>query len=190
MNLRRNKLVPLFLVFCLGVVSLNLQAKGRRGVEIIITVKDSLRLRSKLVTVLTAHGELIAVKPDSLLLLDDMGKDVSIAIPDIKEIHILKKSNGASGALIGFNMGMVAGVLSSLVFSKAPEPDTSQSFWKKARIGLIEAGIGGLAGAGMGALLGGTSRKEKKVYLEGLADSEIQHQMSLLRKKARFRDFR
>ena len=189
MNLRRTGLIPLFLAFCLGVLPFNLQAKGRRGVEVVITFKDSPRLRSKPVTVLNAQGELVAVKSDSLLILDEMGKDVSISIPDIKEILILKKSNGESGAVIGFNVGMVAGILSSMVFSKDTEPDNNKSFWQKARIGLIEAGIGGLAGAGIGALLGGTSRKEETVYLEGLTNSEIQNQLNLLRKKARFRNF-
>jgi len=44
------------------------------------------------------EGELITVKPNSLLLLDTEGKDVSIDIGDIKVIRIVKKSKALLGA--------------------------------------------------------------------------------------------
>ena len=65
MKLKRNKLVSLFLVFFLLTLSGNLYAKERRGAKLQITKKNGIQIA----------GELITVKPNSLLLLDTEGKD-------------------------------------------------------------------------------------------------------------------
>ncbi|NIO48596.1 MAG: hypothetical protein GTN73_04040, partial [Candidatus Aminicenantes bacterium] len=85
------KLISLFLVFSLMMLSVNLYAKERRGATLIITKKDGQRIK----------GELITVKPNSLLLLDTEGKDVSVDIADIRVIRVVKRSKLLLGAGLG-----------------------------------------------------------------------------------------
>jgi len=68
------KLISLFLIFSLMMLSASLYAKERRGAKLIITKTDGQQIK----------GELITVKPKSLLLLNTDGKDVSVGIADIK----------------------------------------------------------------------------------------------------------
>ncbi len=82
MNPTGKKLISLFLIFTFMMLSANLYAKERRGAKLIIKKKDGQQV----------EGELITVKPNSLLLLNSEGKDVSVDIADIKVIRIVKKS--------------------------------------------------------------------------------------------------
>ena len=64
--------------FCL-MVSTNLAAKERRGAELTITTKNGPEVK----------GELIAVRVDSILLLDAASAlDVSVAVADINLIRM------------------------------------------------------------------------------------------------------
>jgi len=104
---KSKKFIALFLVFSVLALSGSLYAKERRGAKLIITKKDGQQVQ----------GELITVKPNSLLLLDTDGKDVSVGIADIKVIRIVKKSKilreaitgllvfGGCGALLGSASG-------------------------------------------------------------------------------------
>jgi len=87
------KFTALILVFSLIMLSVNLYAKERRGAKLIVTKKDGQQV----------EGELITVKPSSLLLLNTEGKDVSVDIRDIKVIRIVKKSK----ALLGAGLGLI-----------------------------------------------------------------------------------
>jgi len=118
MKLKRNKFILLFLIFSLLVLSVNLYAKERRGATLIIQRKSDQIKKIRLegtpweTSVITGiSGELIAVKPNSLLLLNAEGKDVSVGIADIKIIKIVKKSNVGKGALTGSLIGGGLGVL-------------------------------------------------------------------------------
>jgi len=95
MNPISKKFIALFLVFSLVMLSANLYAEERRGAKLIVTKKDGWQI----------EGELITVKPNSLLLLDMEGKDVSVGIKDIKVIRIVKKSKALLGAGIGLSDG-------------------------------------------------------------------------------------
>jgi len=115
------KFIALFLISSLLMLSTNLYAKERRGAELIIQrIGDQARKvkRTQLdgtpweTTDITGiWGELIAVKPNSLLLLDASGKDVSADIADIKAIRIMKKSKFWTGAGIGVLIGGAAGAI-------------------------------------------------------------------------------
>ena len=104
MNPTGKKFISLFLVFSLMMLSVNLYAK-RRGAKLVITQKDG---QSK-------EGELIVVKPNSLLLLDSDGKDLSVAIADIKIIQIVRKAKTWAGTGLGVLAG---GILGSIQSSK------------------------------------------------------------------------
>jgi len=98
---RSKKLLSLFLVVSLMMLSVNLYAKERRGAKLIVTKKDGWQI----------EGELITVKSNSLLLLDAEGKDLSVNIGDIKIIRIVKKSKALLGAGIGLLIGVGPGAL-------------------------------------------------------------------------------
>ena len=110
MKAKGEKLVSLFLIFSLIMLSANLYAKERRGATLIITKKDGQQIK----------GELITVKPNSLLLLDTEGKDVSVDIADIKVIRIVKKSKVLQGLGFGLLIGAGLGALNGAVMSKDP----------------------------------------------------------------------
>ena len=95
----------LFLVFPLMMLSVKLYAKERRGAKLIFTKKDGQ----------LTEGELITVKPNSLLLLNTEGKDVSVDIADIKVIKIVKKSKFWKGAGIGLSIAALTGVVAGTI---------------------------------------------------------------------------
>ena len=197
MKLKRNKLLSLFLVFSLMAIScaslrrLEQKREGRRkkhGANLVILKKDGQAIK----------GELITVKPNSLLLLDTEGKDVSVDIEEIKVIRIVKKSK----ALLGIGTGLLGGagggavIGASLwvlclpvvaIFGEAGieswKDDFPDFLWNGALIG---TGVWVLLGAITGSLLG----IDKAIQIEGMTDSEIKEALEKLRKKARIRDFR
>jgi hypothetical protein len=88
------------------VIPAGLSAKDRKGADIVVTKTDGSQF----------GGELIAVKPDSLLLLS-AGMDLSIPLADIREVRIVRKSHaplfagigGAAGATVGAIVGLYTG---------------------------------------------------------------------------------
>ena len=169
MKLKRNKLVSLFLVFSLLALSGNLYAK-KRGAELLITKKDRQQIK----------GELITVKPNSLLLLDAEGKDVSIDIAEIKVIRIVKKSKILKGAGIGLIIGGGGGAL----LGQAANCTETPQAW--ILVALIGGGVGVLTGVILGAIAG----IDKTIQIEGKSDLEIREALDKLRKKARIRDYK
>jgi hypothetical protein len=155
------KFTALFLVFSLIMLSVNLYAKERRGAKLIVIKKDGKQI----------EGELITVKPTSLLLLNKEGKDESVDVEEIKVIRVLKKLGVAWGALVG-TMGGV-GFVALRVLGPF-------SGWQHVAVWTI-------AGAIVGALYKGVI---KKIKIEGMTDSEIQEALGYLRKKARIRDYK
>jgi hypothetical protein len=133
MNPTSKKFIALLLVFSLMTLSANLYAKERRGAKLRVTKLDGQQI----------EGELITVKPNSLLLLNNEGKDVSIDIADIKVIRIVKKLGVLNGALVGWLIGGGVGVLLGFMFPY----NTSEINLRP----IVYAGLGG----GVGILLGG-----------------------------------
>ncbi len=172
------KLLSLFLVFSLMMLSVNLYAKERRGAKLIITKTDGQQIR----------GELITVKPNSLLLLDTDGKDVSVGISDIKVIRVVMKSKVWTGAGIGLVVGGGGGVLCPHAVNLAIGP--AEGFgdpWEYSGMIGICTGVAGLLA---GAIVGGLFGIDKTIHFEGMTDSEIKETMDKLRKKARIRDYK
>jgi hypothetical protein len=141
MNPTSKKLVSLFLIFSLMMLSANLYAKERRGAKLIITKKDGQLI----------EGELITVKPNSLLLLNTEGKDVSVDIADIKIIKVVKKSMVVWGALGGLLAGEMTGAFLLGLIGLAVKASAGETLsvivqhaWPAAIVGAI---IGGIVGA-------------------------------------------
>ena len=190
-----NKFTALFLVFTLMALSGSLIAKERRGAMLRITKKDGQQIR----------GELITIKPNSFLLLDTKGKDVSIDIEDIKFIKFGRKSKILQGMSLGFFIGGASGMLIGAV--KGAEADKEQPhillswiyifapvLWlaNEERVGNIVTGllIGGGIGSITGGILGGVAEKFKTIEIEGKSQEEIETVLAKLRKKARIPDYK
>ena len=169
MKEQQKKFISLFLVFSLIMISANLYAKERRGAKLMVTKKDGQLI----------EGELITVNPNSLLLLDTGGKDVSVGIVDIKVVRIAKKTKALEGALIGGLVGGGGGALFPYI-TGISEP--REWTW----IGIV-TGIGGVL---LGGVVGGLFGIDKKIQIEGMTDSEIREALEKLRKKARIRDYK
>ncbi|NIO49570.1 MAG: hypothetical protein GTN73_09090 [Candidatus Aminicenantes bacterium] len=174
MSLKNKKFISLFLVFSLIMLSVNLYAKERRGATLIIWKKDGGQIKGELIVV--------KIKPNSLLLLDTEGKDVSVDIADIRVITIEKKSKALLGAGIGLGAGALLGaILFNYIWHAAHEE------YDGAGILLIDMPVGGAIGATLGALIGARAGKDKTIQIEGMTDSEIKETLNKLREKARLR---
>jgi len=178
MNPTSKKFISLFLIFSLMMLSVNLYAK-KRGAKLIVTKLDGQLI----------EGELIAVKPNSLLLLDTQGKDVSIDIEEIKVIRVVKKLKVGEGMVIG---GLTAAGIGALIgFSKGDDPNLAIQWGLTAEgkalvYGLLVGGLGFFIGGIIGVIAG----IDKKIQIEGMTDLEIQKTLDKLRKKARIRDYK
>jgi hypothetical protein len=107
MKIMTAKLIASVLVVSFLVLPADLSAKERRGADLIVTRLDGSQ----------AAGELIAVKRDSLLLLNNVGRDESIDLAAIKSVRIVRRSRaglfagigGAAGAAVGAAVGIYKG---------------------------------------------------------------------------------
>jgi hypothetical protein len=179
MNPTSKKFISLFLVFSLVMLSANLYAKERRGAKLVVTKKDGQQVQ----------GELITVKPNSLLLLDAEGKDVSVDIEEIKVIRIVKKSQFWVGATFGsLTGGGIGAIVGALIEKPAPIILSSLAAEKKTILGGIFFGF--IIGAVGGGLIGASAGTDKTILLEGMSDFEINKALEKLRKKARIRDYK
>jgi len=167
------KFTALFLVFSLMMLSANLYAKEKRGAKLVITEKDGQQI----------EGELITVKPNSLLLLDTEGKDVSVGIADIKVIRVVKKSKGLLGAGLGF---LVCGGVGALIAPNLqPWSDGRELGWT-----LFIGALGGAGGLLIGGITGALLGTDKTIQIEGMTDKKIRKALDKLRKKARIRNYK
>ena len=125
------------LVASFSLLPADLSAKGKRGATLVITRTDG--------TLVT--GELIAAKPDSLLLLSTAGRDESVGLGEIKSVRIVRRSHTLLLAAIGFAPGAVAG---GLAMSYDPEIET----WAKVAGAAVGGALGALAGLGISLGIG------------------------------------
>jgi len=192
MNPTGKKLISLFLVFSLIEIScttITLPTKERRfkerdtkrGAEFIIQKKDGQQIK----------GELIAVKPNSLLLLNTEGKDVSINIEDIKIIKVVEKPKVTRYLLMGAIWGPVGYSIFLLclypIFAGGYEGEglTLSEYYKNALPGIL------LSPLVMAATLAVFRPKFiRKFKIERMTATQIQETLDYLRKKARVRTFK
>ena len=169
MNGKRKKLISVFLVFSLVALSGSLMGKERKGAKLTIQKKDGQKVM----------GELITVKPDSLLLLDSEGVDVSVDIGDVKAIKIMKKSLAYELGLVGF---LVAAAYSGVTHSGARKEEVGEEATQHFVFKTIA--IGAIVGAA-GIVIGMAFGIDKTIKIEGKSDVEIDAALEKLRKKAR-----
>jgi len=163
----RKILAAVLAAFLSFVIPGGLAAQGRRGADLIVTVKDGKEFR----------GELIAVKPDSLLLLDHMtGKDASAAIAEISVIKILRQSKALSGFLMGFIPGAAGGAAwgARAMHGDMPELGAISG-------GLVVGTIAGLVGLAAGFGMG----LDAEIDFAGLPETEKSRVLAKLNRQAR-----
>ncbi len=159
MKKRFHKLVAPVLALLIFALPGALFARERRGANIVVTLKEGQ----------TVFGELITVKPDSLLMFS--GKDESVDLVGIRSIRIVKKSKALLGTACGF--------LAALAVTAAQKGE--------ARLGAILYIPAGLViGAGAGLYAG----KDKIIRLEGMSEPEVGKALAYLRGRARIRDYK
>jgi len=176
------KLIFLFLVFSILILSGNLIAKERRGADVKIYNTKPQKEGTQWETP-HIRGELIAVKKNSLLLLGSEGADVTVDVSDIKSIKIMPELKASTGSILGLFVGGLFG------YAIGYSSNQGGGFFSPSFHGLAGAGIGSALGLLCGALIGSeVSRSSKTIQFEGKSDSEIQEILEELRKKARIQN--
>jgi hypothetical protein len=168
-----SKVVLLSLLFFFILLQ-SLEAGSKRGAEIVVQKKDGNQI----------HGELIAVKKTSLLLLESAsGIDVSVQANEIGIVHILKGPKTGLGAISGFLVGGVVGVAATGKGNDCGQCPNSAS--RNIIGGALVGGIGAL----IGALIGSTSGSNEIIILQGLSQEELIAELEKMRSKARVKNF-
>lgn len=162
--------ISLLLVFSILLLSGNMFAKERKGADLIVNRTDGTQVR----------GELIAVKQNSLLLMDrDSGADVTVEVSDIGKIKIVNKSKHALGISLGLAVGGAAGTLAGYEGSKLFWVFDERKTW---------AWIGGIIGMVSGALIGSLLSGPRTIRVLEKSKTEIQEILEKLSKKARVKN--
>ena len=176
------KSISWLLAFSLLLLAGNAFGREKSGAQLIVEKLDGLSI----------HGELIAVKQTSLLLKKrGSTQDTTVEISEIKSVKIRQKTRADIGFLAGAALGAVVG------FAQGDDrPSRSHtgvatnpiSFDLKLSAG-TKAIIFGLGGGILGALIGGTSNREKKYFFKGMPEKTKDAYLNELRKKARIKSF-
>jgi hypothetical protein len=165
MKKRFGKLVATVLALLILVLPRALSARERRGANLAVTLKDGHKVT----------GELIAVKPDSLLMLGLDGKDESVVFADIATIRIVRRSKAWRGLLYGF----VPGALGGAILASGGHNDAG--VLKLVIGGLVIGAASGLVGFAAGAGAG----IDSEIRLAGLPESAVNKVLARLRRQAR-----
>jgi hypothetical protein len=129
-------------------------AQKRRGASVVVVTRDGGR----------SGGELIAVKRDSLLVMDESGRDHSFELDGVESVVVTRSPRVGMGALFGMILGLGAGIgLSSALYHDA---DPCESIGRRASIILLGPVVG-LVG---GALAGSAAGKDLTIRIPGGSD--------------------
>lgn len=145
-------------------------AQRRRGAIVVVVAKDGGR----------AGGELIAVKRESLLIMDESGRDHSFDLNGVESVVVSRSPKVGTGALFGMIIGLGAGIgLSSALFHNA---DPCESIGPRAGVILLGPVVG-LVG---GALAGSAAGKDLTIRIPNADNASARTvTLSRLRKYAR-----
>jgi hypothetical protein len=143
-----------------------LAAKGRQGASLVVTRIDGS----------SATGELIAVKPDSLLLLSE-SRDLSIGRGEVRTLRIVRRSHGALFAGIGGAAGAAVGATAGAYIFNSISDDQPAAL------------ISGLAFGALGVLTGllanGVISGDSRFSIEGKPEEDVARLWERLRRYSR-----
>jgi len=114
-----------------------LSARTRRGALVVVAKTDGARVR----------GELVSVKPDSLLLLRG-GDDLTIPRNGIHSVSVMRRSRMASSAIKGFIFGALPGVAWGIGYGDSGSHGIRTPVKAGAFTGVLGLAIGMAAGRG------------------------------------------
>lgn len=174
---KMGKALSLLLVISLSGSSHSLVAGEKYGAMLSVQKKDGHQ----------ENGELIAVKPGSLLLLDSAsGADLSIEVSDVSTIRIIKKSKAWAGLGWGAAAGAALGAVFGLISYDGWDVWFDSAGEKAFFVGVFFAIPAGL----LGLIIGATKGADKEIEFEGKNDLQIQSALRGLRYIARIPDFK
>ena len=157
------KIAVSFFVLLLVVFSAELFSGERRGADLKIFQRDGSQ----------TTGELIAVRKNSLLLLDSSSAvDVSIDVQDIKNIEIIKKSKTVLGLCLGGAVGGVAAYGGSYLAWNFEKKET----WAVA---------GAVVGMVVGAMIGSALSDPETIRIESVSAEKTRDILMRLQSQAR-----
>jgi hypothetical protein len=150
-------------------------AQGKRGALAIVTLRDDS----------VAAGELIAVRSASIVLLDSSGKDVSVAVNDIRTVRVSRSPKRGEGAVTGLFLGGLAGLVGGSVAAK------TSGACPGCEAPMMQAGYA-LAGAGVGLvvglLAGGHAGKDLVISFDDMPRPTLSASLYTLQRYARVND--
>ncbi len=153
------------LVVLLASLPAGLSGQSPRGATLLVTKTDGSQIA----------GELIAAKPEGLLLLDGRGLDVSVPIADIQAVRIIRRSKAFPSLLIGTAAGAVGGFLALYKVTEGEygEHDllVPATLSIAGAAGLIGFAVGALAGKDITFTVAGRSKAEVDRFWERLRPS-------------------
>lgn len=153
------------LVVLLASLPAGLSGQSPRGATLLVTKTDGSQIA----------GELIAAKPEGLLLLDGRGLDVSVPIADIQAVRIIRRSKAFPSLLIGTAAGAVGGFLALYKVTEGEygEHDllVPATLSIAGAAGLIGFVVGALAGKDITFTVAGRSKAEVDRFWERLRTS-------------------
>jgi len=150
----------------------NLCAEEKKGFELRVLKEDGEEIK----------GELIAVKEDSLLILDSVsGSDRSISIEVIKRITIKSRTGGAvlAGLAVGSMLGVLIAGQTQSESGGFGGPDLSGA---SRALSVLLCGIAG-------GFLGYVAASDENIWLFAKTDTEKEAIMEKLKTKARIQNF-
>lgn len=152
-------LATVFQIFALTLAP-GLSAGEKRGANVIITRIDGDEVR----------GELVAVKPDSFLLLSD-GAGVTVGLADIRSVRVIRRSRALPLAIGGFVAG---GAIGAYAVSRDNEDRNTGTT-------LLGAGGFGAVGALIGTGLGLAFGMDAVIPIAGESDAVVARSLDQLK---------
>lgn len=147
-------------------------AQGRRGATVVVALKHGG----------DRSGELVAVRTNSLVMVDPEGLDATVDLSEVRSVKIVRASKSGLGGLLGIVVGAAVGYLGGFALSASSGacPDCEAPL---AGYGL--GVISGFVGLGAGALIGESAGRDIVIPLDARAEPERSAQLRKLRRYAR-----
>jgi hypothetical protein len=162
------KFFTLVLIFSLLILQGVLYADVK-GAEIIVHKRGGVKVR----------GELIAVKENSLLLMErESGNDVSVDVKEVRTVVIKKKPKLNYGFFGGLLVGgALGGYLGTTMYGPGEEA-----------LAVMLGALGAVTFATLGGFIFGSASSGETIYFYGKSDTEIHDTLKRLRDMARVKD--
>jgi hypothetical protein len=145
--------------------------KAGRGATVIVTLKSGVQV----------SGELIHVRPASILILATSGRDESFDLREISSVWVFRRSKALQGVLIGLLTGAGGGLVAGTAVYNRNHPDESLG----ARAALFCGGA--FAGLIAGGIVGGVAGKDLLIRVDGIPPPALGESLRKLSKYARIK---